>query len=97
MIDRDVYRQTGGLAGSYVGGDNEDSDLCLRLLQEGFENWYLPDAELYHLEGQSLPEGVRKLTRRYNDWLQTRTWNQEIESVMDAYTEPAVELVIPSG
>lgn len=97
MIDLELYRRVGGLRGTYVGGDNEDSDLCLRLIENGYANWYLPDAELYHLEGQSLPEGARKLTRRYNDWLQTRAWNQDVESVMDAYAERTAELVVPNG
>ena len=53
MIDRVLYEELGGLTRLYVQGDYEDSDLCLRLSQAGRENWYLPDAELYHLEGQS--------------------------------------------
>jgi GT2 family glycosyltransferase len=88
MIATDLYNQLGGLQGGYVQGDYEDSDLCLRLMEEGYENWYLPDAELYHLEGQSYALTLRQLNIRYNTWLQTRRWNAYIESVMVRYASP---------
>jgi GT2 family glycosyltransferase len=94
MIDKERYEAVGGLRGLYVQGDNEDSDLCLRLLEAGCRNWYLPEVELYHLEGQSYPPESRKLTRRYNDWLQTRLWSDAIEEVMVAHAEPAHEAVV---
>ena len=53
MIDRDLYKRVGGLPTMYVQGDYEDAHFCLNLLGEGVDNWYLPEAELYHLEGQS--------------------------------------------
>src|SRR4030095_5707952 len=59
MIAADCYRQLGGLNGCYVQGDYEDSDLCLRLIEAGYENWYLSAIDLYHLEGQSYPSEIR--------------------------------------
>ena len=53
MIAKGLFDELGGLSGSYIQGDYEDSDLCLRLRELGHEVWYLPDVELYHLEGQS--------------------------------------------
>ena len=94
MIDRDLYRDLGGLRGSYVQGDFEDSDLCLRLIEAGYENWYLPDVELYHLEGQSYPGPLRELTFQYNSWLHTHLWNEQIESVMARY--PLSTAVVPT-
>jgi O-antigen biosynthesis protein len=85
MIDRELYDSFDGLRGVYVQGDYEDSDLCLRLLEAGYENWYLPDAELYHLEGQSYALASRQLNSRYNTWLHTRLWKERIEAVMDGY------------
>lgn len=82
MISTELYRGLGGLHGMYVQGDYEDSDLCLRLLADGRENWYLPDVELYHLEGQSYPTQLRELTTRYNRWLQSHLWGPSIEAVM---------------
>jgi GT2 family glycosyltransferase len=86
MIDSDLYERFGGLRGVYVQGDYEDSDLCLRLIEAGYENWYLPDAELYHLEGQSYDATTRQLNGQYNTWLHTRLWRERIEAVMDRYT-----------
>jgi O-antigen biosynthesis protein len=82
MIDRGLYEELGGLRGMYVQGDYEDSDLCLRLLECGRENWYLPDAELFHLEAQSYPSELRRLTRRYNTWLHTHLWGTRIERLI---------------
>jgi GT2 family glycosyltransferase len=86
MIDRNIYERFGGLRGVYVQGDYEDSDLCLRLIEAGYENWYMPDAELYHLEGQSYDLASRQLNGRYNAWLHTRMWKERIEDVMDHYS-----------
>jgi len=82
MIDTALYEELGGLRGMYVQGDYEDSDLCLRLLESGRENWYLPEAELFHLEAQSYPSELRKLTRRYNTWLHTHLWGAQIEALV---------------
>jgi GT2 family glycosyltransferase len=85
MISTALYRTFGGLRGIYIRGDYEDSDLCLRLREQGRDCWYLPDVELYHLEGQSYPSTERELTSQFNKWLHTSFWNQTIEHLM---TEP---------
>lgn len=82
MIDARLYERLGGLQGSYVQGDYEDSDLCLRLFQQGYRSWYLPRVELYHLEGQSYPSSVRQMTGRYNRWLHSQAWSHLIPTVM---------------
>lgn len=79
MIDRALYQSLDGLRGFYVQGDYEDSDLCLRLMEAGHENWYFPEVELFHLEGQSYPNEQRLLRSEYNRWLQTYLWNEQIE------------------
>lgn len=85
LIDAGLYKDLGGLRGVYVQGDCEDSDLCLRLIEAGYENWYMPEVELYHLEGQSYPLPLRQLTFKYNTWLQTRLWSEQITAVMERY------------
>jgi GT2 family glycosyltransferase len=77
MIARDLFERHGGLSCSYVEDQFADFDLCLRMSEAGLTNWYLPDAELYHLEGQSRAVGDA-LASRYNAWLQTRTWKHRI-------------------
>jgi len=87
LVDRQIYEQVGGLRGMYVQGDYEDSDLCLRLAQQGRESWYLPQVELFHLEGQSYPSPLRQLTGRYNRWLHTHLWDEYITEVMTHFSD----------
>jgi GT2 family glycosyltransferase len=85
MLDRDLYEEAGGLSHAYVQGGYEDSDLCLRLIELDRQNWYMPGAELYHLEAQSYPSEFRKLATKYNMWLHTHLWNDRIEAVRREY------------
>ncbi|HVQ37207.1 MAG TPA: glycosyltransferase family 2 protein, partial [Pyrinomonadaceae bacterium] len=85
MVATDLYRNLGGLGGAYVQGDYEDSDFCLRLIESGRENWYLPEVELYHLEGQSYPALLRQMAWKYNAWTQTHLRGGLIEEVMNKY------------
>jgi GT2 family glycosyltransferase len=85
MIARDLYQDMGGLRGTYVQGDYEDSDLCLRLIDAGHTNWYCAQIELYHLEAQSFDHGLRQLTGRYNCRLHSHLWDATIEEVMSRY------------
>jgi GT2 family glycosyltransferase len=82
MIERELFEELDGLRGMYVQGDYEDTDLCLRLRQRGRATWYLPEVELYHLEGQSYALETRTAMSRYNVWLHTRLWDSEIEAAM---------------
>jgi GT2 family glycosyltransferase len=82
MLATDLWNEVGGLCGGFVQGDYEDSDLCLRLLQAGRLNYYVPGAELYHLEGQSYPDELRRAVGRYNTWLQTHLWDEQVAAAM---------------
>lgn len=88
MISRELWNELDGLSTDYVVGDYEDSDLCLRCAEAGRENWYVAEAELYHLERQSVPlndsyEG--SLAWRYNARLHTRRWDGLIQRLMENY------------
>jgi hypothetical protein len=83
MTELALYREMDGLRGAYIRGDYEDSDLCLRLRHRGREIWYLPDVELYHLEGQSYPTRERALTSDYNKWLHSFIWHDELTALTD--------------
>jgi GT2 family glycosyltransferase len=78
LIERDRFRAVGGLYGGYVDSDYEDVDLCLRLAEAGLTNWYVPQAELYHLEGQSRPASARQLAAAYNTWLFNQRWGARL-------------------
>jgi GT2 family glycosyltransferase len=88
MIDRELYRDLGGLSPMYLRGGYEDSELCLRLVEAGRRNWYFADVELYHLEAQSFPIHARA-TNRYNAWLQTHLWDERIDRTMSEHDEAA--------
>jgi GT2 family glycosyltransferase len=83
MIERDRYLRMSGLRGLYIQGDYEDSDLCLRLQDDGREIWYLPEVELYHLEGQSYASQDRARNTIWNRWLHTHLWDKKIEALMN--------------
>jgi GT2 family glycosyltransferase len=85
MIGRSLYDQLGGLRGVYVQGDYEDSDLCMRLNELGRDNWYMPEAEVFHLEGTSYSADVRGPANRYNGWLHTHLWKDHIGALMSRY------------
>jgi GT2 family glycosyltransferase len=82
LVRTAVFRDLGGLSGMYVQGDFEDSDLCLRLRRRGLTVRYVPQVELYHLEGQSYPGTLRAATYRYNSWLHTWLWNGPISEIV---------------
>jgi GT2 family glycosyltransferase len=85
MISHELYKEVGGFRGIYVRGDYEDYDLCWRVMEKGYDNWYLADVELYHLESQSYPSELRSVSNRYNAWLHSHLWRDRIERVMDHF------------
>jgi|GEM_PF-980920 len=86
MIKKELYQQVGGLSTDYVIGDFEDSDLCLKCSQLGYQSWYYADAELYHLERQSVPLNsvyADSLAWQYNARLHTKRWENLIGELME--------------
>lgn len=90
LVSTDQYRHFGGLSGSYVQGDFEDSDLCLRMAADGLHHWYAAHVELYHLEGQSYPTAARVANGRYNRWLHSHVWGSTLDEVMAADVDRSV-------
>jgi GT2 family glycosyltransferase len=98
LVSRELWDRVGGLKGSYVQGDYEDSDFCLRVGMLGRSCWYVPHVELYHLEGQSYPTPLRQSTSRFNTWLHTHLWNERIEELMSAHdVAPSPRRAIETG
>jgi len=88
MIKRDLFEDMGRMSTEYVIGDFEDSDLCLQCANRGLDNWYFAEAELYHLERQSVPLNdsyTGGLSWRYNAAVHTRKWGKLIERLMEVY------------
>jgi GT2 family glycosyltransferase len=94
MVDRELYERLGGLRDIYVQGGYEDSDFCIRLVEVGCRNWYLPHVELYHLEDQSFPSELRTLMASYNGWLHTHLWRDRIEDIMSAQAREDAEAAL---
>jgi GT2 family glycosyltransferase len=87
LVERDLFDDVGGFRACFVRGDFEDSDLCLRFLEAGRQNWYLANVVLYHLEGQSYESSVRLHAWRYNAWLHTHFWGERIAELMRDFEE----------
>ncbi len=82
LIERALWEEVDGLRPIFVQGGYEDSDLCLRLIESGRDNWYLPHVALHHLEDQSFPSDARRMATSYNAWLQTHLWDERIGQLM---------------
>ena len=85
LMRTSLYQELNGLDESYVLGDFEDSDLCLKALQSGYKNYINSDISLYHLERQSQnlfedKSWKHKLTI-YNGLQHTKRWNKLIEAM----------------
>jgi len=87
MIGRELFHKIGGFSEDYILGDYEDSDLCLKVRREGKRILYVPQAELYHFERQSIrthsgySRGVACL---YNQRLHHGRWAEDIAQLMRA-------------
>ncbi|WP_237063464.1 glycosyltransferase [Microbulbifer zhoushanensis] len=86
FIDKALYESVRGLDETYVLGDFEDTDLCLKLRKAGYRHYVLGDEKLYHLERQSQDlfdnrDWKFKITL-YNAWQHTERWGSLIEELV---------------
>jgi len=88
LVQRELFEAVGGFRACFVQGDFEDSDLCLRFIEAGRQNWYLADVALYHLEGQSYESSLRAHAWRYNAWLHSHLWGERIGLLMREFEAP---------
>ncbi len=98
VMPRELFDELGGFDESYVIGDYEDSDLCLKVRRAGFGIVYAPSVALYHLERQSISRSAdytRGAASQHNAWLQTRRWDAQIEALMLAFESSAAEPALP--
>lgn len=76
MVDATAFHQVGGLRAEYGLGRYEGSDLSRRLAEAGRALRYVPEAELYRLEGLgAAPEAVGE---SYAHWLHSRLWGDVV-------------------
>ena len=91
-LRRQVFETLDGLSTDYIVGDYEDSDLCLRLRAAGGEIAYVPEAELYHFERQSIRDHggyTRTSACNYNRFLHHARWAPAIEALMARFSDAA--------
>jgi GT2 family glycosyltransferase len=84
LTQRALIERLGGFSEDYIIGDYEDSDLCLRLREAGHEIGYVPGAELYHLERQSIQHHVAYTggaACAYNRRLHSERWGWLMEEL----------------
>ncbi|MCY1251670.1 mycofactocin system glycosyltransferase [compost metagenome] len=83
-IRRTDLERAGGWDTGYLIGDFEDSDLCLKLRDQGLAIAYLPSVQLTHLERQSfklLGQGdFRSRVVIYNAVRHQSRWSSLIEA-----------------
>jgi O-antigen biosynthesis protein len=79
LVRHGVFMAVGGFSESYIIGDYEDSDLCLKLRDAGWDIHYQPQAELFHLERQSIQRHdgyMRGIACLYNRRLHALRWSE---------------------
>jgi GT2 family glycosyltransferase len=90
-VRREAYEAVGGFTTDYVIGDYEDSDLCLKLRSAGGDIAYVPAAELFHFERQSIRDHsgyARSLASAYNRQMHHKRWAPTIEALMATMAAP---------
>jgi GT2 family glycosyltransferase len=78
LLERELYEELGGFSADYVKGGYEDADLCMRIQERGLETWYVPEIELFHLEGRSYVPAATDMSNRFNAWLFDQRWAERL-------------------
>jgi GT2 family glycosyltransferase len=91
LMKKELFAQLEGFDVSYILGDFEDSDLCLRVSQLGYDIYVSGKVELFHLERLSQNLGMQKPWKHtlsmVNGLLHTSRWNDVIELMMESQSE----------
>jgi GT2 family glycosyltransferase len=80
LLAREILIGLGGLDETYVIGDFEDADLCMRLRARGLGCAVDLDVTMYHLERQSQGSAVQRWRMNLtlgNAWLFQQRWEAE--------------------
>ncbi|HVD41641.1 MAG TPA: glycosyltransferase [Solirubrobacterales bacterium] len=78
LLERELFDDLGGFSPDYVKGGYEDVELCMRIQERGLETWYVPEVELYHLEGRSYVPSATDMSNRFNAWLFDQRWGERL-------------------
>ncbi len=83
MCRKEVFEEVGGFEEKLAVNYN-DVDLCLKMLEKGYRNVYLPHVQLYHYESQTR-KTVGDSHQQEKDFL-IKKWGQYVEN--DPYYNP---------
>ena len=87
MVRRDIFEKTGGFDEDFVVGFG-DTDLCLRILKEGYQNLWTPYARLIHYESATRGKRGDNLHLHPEDRVRFKDrWKQILEEG-DPYFNP---------
>ena len=81
LMTRELTLEPGDIDETYVIGDFEGSDFCLKLGERGYRCVVDPEVELFHLERKSQASsalGWRMNLTDYNAWQHERRWGETI-------------------
>lgn len=81
LLNRELFEELGGFSVDYVKGGYEDADLCMRIRERDLEAWYVPEVELFHLEGRSYVPSPTDMSNRFNAWLFNQRWGAQAEQM----------------
>jgi GT2 family glycosyltransferase len=93
LLRRERFEALGGFSTVFVVGDFEDSDLCLRLRQQGLGVYVDRRAVFYHLERQSVGFGevndrLKMKVVAANAFTHHQRWASVIEVLKASRREP---------
>jgi GT2 family glycosyltransferase len=81
VIARDMVSELGGLDESFVIGDFEDADLCMKLAARGLRCGVDLETRMFHLERQSQAGSSQRWRMNltlYNAWVHERRWGARL-------------------
>jgi GT2 family glycosyltransferase len=88
LMKKSDFAKVHGFDSSYILGDFEDSDLCLRVSQLGYDIYVSGDVTLYHLERLSQNIGKAKSWKAtlsmINGLMHTNRWDTVISDAQEA-------------
>jgi GT2 family glycosyltransferase len=90
VMRRSLALDLGGFDESFIIGDFEDADLCLKVRARGLSCAIASDVQLYHLErkSQAAPnQNWRMNLTLYNGWVHQRRWFGPVTPILGNHTD----------
>jgi len=85
LMRRETFQAVGGFDPIYLRGDFEDSDLCLKLVNQGLRLGIVRTNTIFHLERQTIvgqEPGVRQKITLVNSYIYSRRWQKLLSAAL---------------